>query len=40
MKEKIKTIILIVIAIAIIVLIGIIGYGYFKKATMEVKNQY
>ena len=38
MKEKIKTIILIVIAIAIIVLIGIIGYGYFKKATMEVKN--
>ena len=38
MKEKIKTIIWIVIAIAIIVLIGIIGYGYFKKATMKVKN--
>ena len=38
MKEKIKTIIWIVVAIAIIVLIGIVGYGYFKKTTMEVKN--
>ena len=38
MKDKIKTIIWIVVAIAIIVLIGIVGYGYFKKATMEVKN--
>ena len=38
MKDKIKTIIWIVVAIAIIVLIGILGYGYYKKATMEVKN--
>lgn len=38
MKDKIKTIIWIVVAIAIIVLIGILGYGYYKKATIEVKN--
>ena len=38
MKNKIKMIAWIVVAVAIIVLIGIIGYGYFKKATMEVKN--
>ena len=38
MKDKIKTIIWIVVAIAIIVLIGILGFGYYKKATMEVKN--
>ena len=31
MKDKIKTIIWIVVAIAIIVLIGILGYGYYKK---------
>ena len=38
-KENIaKSIIWIIALILIIVLIGIVGYGYYKNATMEVKN--
>lgn len=36
--SKIKNIIWIIAFIAIIALIAIVGYGYFKNATMEVKN--
>ena len=36
--KKASNIITIIALIAIIVLIGTISYGYFKKATMEVKN--
>lgn len=35
---KFKNIIWIIALILVIVLIGIIGYGYYKKATMEIKN--
>ena len=33
-----KKIIWIIALILVIVLIGVIGYGYYQKATMEVKN--
>lgn len=36
--EKFKNIIWIIALILVIVLIGTIGLGYYKKATMEVKN--
>lgn len=36
--EKTKNIIWIIALILVIVLIGILGYGYYQKATMEVKN--
>ena len=36
--KKVKNIIWIVALIVLIVLIGTLGYGYYKKATMEVKN--
>lgn len=36
--KKASNIITIIALIAIIVLIGGVGYGYYKKATMEVKN--
>lgn len=36
--KHVKTIIWIVACIALIVLIGVVGFGYYKKATMEVKN--
>lgn len=35
---KFKNIIWIIALILVIVLIGVIGYGYYKKATMEIKN--
>ena len=35
---KTKNIIWIIALILVIVLIAILGYGYYKKATMEVKN--
>ncbi len=35
---KTKNIIWIIALILVIVLIGVIGYGYYKKLTMEVKN--
>lgn len=36
--KKVKNIIWIVALVVLIVLIGTLGYGYYKKATMEVKN--
>ena len=36
--KKVKNIIWIVALIVLIALIGTLGYGYYKKATMEVKN--
>ena len=36
--KKVSNIITIIALIAIIVLIGTISYGYYKRATMEVKN--
>lgn len=36
--KKVGVIITVIILIAAIVLIGVIGYGYYQKATMEVKN--
>ena len=36
--KKVQTILWIIACLAIIVLIGVIGYGYYQKATMEVKN--
>lgn len=36
--KKTKNIIWIIALILVIVLIGIVGFGYYKKATMEVKN--
>lgn len=36
--KKIKNIIWIVALIVLIALVGTLGYGYYKKATMEVKN--
>lgn len=35
---KTKNIIWIIALILVIVLIGVVGYGYYQKATMEVKN--
>ena len=35
---KTKDIIWIIALILVIVLIGVLAYGYYKKATMEVKN--
>ena len=35
---KFNNIIWIIALILVIVLIGVIGYGYYKKATMEIKN--
>lgn len=36
--KKLKTILWIILCLILIALIGWIGYGYYKKATMEVKN--
>lgn len=36
--KKIKNIIWIVALIVLIALVGTLGYGYYKKATMEIKN--
>ena len=36
--KKVKNIIWIVALIVLIALVGTLGYGYYKKATMEVKN--
>ena len=36
--KKVKTIIWIIALILVIVLIATLGFGYYKKATMEVKN--
>lgn len=36
--EKVKNIIWIVALVLVIVLIGVIAYGYYQKATLEVKN--
>lgn len=36
--KKLGTILTVIILIVAIVLIGIVSYGYYKKATMEVKN--
>lgn len=36
--KKTKNIIWIIALILVIILIGIVGYGYYKNATMEVKN--
>ena len=36
--KNVKNIIWIIALILVIVLIAVIGYGYYKKATMEVKN--
>lgn len=36
--KKTKIIIWIIALILVIILIGIVGYGYYKNATMEVKN--
>lgn len=36
--RKTKNIIWIIALILVIILIGIVGYGYYKNATMEVKN--
>ena len=36
--KKVKNIIWIVALVVLIALIGTLGYGYYKKATMEVKN--
>lgn len=36
--KKVKNIIWIVALIALIALVGTLGYGYYKKATMEIKN--
>ena len=36
--EKVKNIIWIVALILVIVLIGVVAYGYYQKATLEVKN--
>ena len=36
--KKVKNIIWIIALILVIVLIGVIAYGYYQKATMEVKN--
>lgn len=36
--KNVKNIIWIIALILVIVLIGVIGYGYYQKATMEVKN--
>ena len=36
--KKVKNIIWVIALILVIVLIGTLGYGYYKKATMEVKN--
>ena len=36
--KKGKIIIWIIACIAIIALIGVVAYGYYRKATMEVKN--
>lgn len=38
MKDNVKNLIWIMVFIAVIALIAIVGYGYFKKVTMEVKN--
>ena len=38
MKKNVKNIIWIVACIALIALIAVVGFGYYKKATMEVKN--
>ena len=35
--EKTKNIIWIIALILVIVLIGVVGYGYYKKTTMEIK---
>ncbi len=37
-NEKLKIVIWVVACIALIALIGVVGFGYYKKATMEVKN--
>ena len=36
--KKVKNIIWIIALILVIVLIGVVAYGYYQKATMEVKN--
>lgn len=36
--KNVKNIIWIIALILVIVLIGVVGYGYYQKATMEVKN--
>ena len=36
--KKVKNIIWIIALILVIVLIGVLGYGYYQKVTMEVKN--
>ena len=36
--KKTKNIIWIIALILVIILIGIVGYGYYKNATMEIKN--
>jgi len=36
--KNVKNIIWIIALILVIVLIGVVGYGYYKNATMEVKN--
>lgn len=36
--KKVKNIIWIVALVVLIALVGTLGYGYYKKATMEVKN--
>lgn len=36
--KKVKNIIWIIALVVLIALIGTLGYGYYKKATMEVKN--
>ena len=36
--KKVKNIIWIVALIVLIALVGTLGYGYYKKATMEIKN--
>ena len=36
--EKTKNILWIVALIVLVVLIGVVGFGYYKNATMEVKN--
>ncbi len=38
MKEKLFTVLTVLIMIAILAGIGFVGYGYYRKQTMEVKN--
>ena len=36
--KKVKNILWVIALLVIIVLIGIVGFNFYKKATMEVKN--